>query len=140
MTDVVQFALLGFGAGAIYALLGQGLVLIYRGSGVLNLAHGAFAMAGAFLYYELHTVAGQSVAVSILGAVASLALAGVATDQLLLRRLRRASAIPRVIARPAFLGILQGLAVLRSGPNPALVEPLFAPRQIEVLGATVSAD
>jgi hypothetical protein len=29
MKDVVQFALLGLGAGAAYALLGQGIVLVY---------------------------------------------------------------------------------------------------------------
>ena len=38
MTNVVQFGLLGIGLGAIYALMGQGIVLIYRGSGVLNIA------------------------------------------------------------------------------------------------------
>ena len=54
MTNVVQFALLGIGAGAIYALLGQGIVLIYRGSGVLNIAHGGFAMLGGFVYVRLH--------------------------------------------------------------------------------------
>ncbi len=48
-------ALLGIGAGAIYALLGQGIVLIYRGSGVLNLAQGAYAMVAAYVYLQLHT-------------------------------------------------------------------------------------
>ena len=59
MSEVLQFALLGLGAGAAYALLGQGLVLIFRGSGILNLAHGAFAMAGAYVFYELHAVHGH---------------------------------------------------------------------------------
>ena len=54
MSTAIGYALLGIGAGAIYALLGQGIVLIYRGSGVLNLAQGAFAMIGAYLYLELH--------------------------------------------------------------------------------------
>ena len=47
MTNFLQFAVIGLGAGACYALLAQGVVLIYRGSGVVNFAHGAFAMLAA---------------------------------------------------------------------------------------------
>ena len=52
MNDIIQFGLLGLGLGAIYALLGQGVLLIYRGSGVINIAHGGFAMIGAYLYLQ----------------------------------------------------------------------------------------
>ena len=48
---VIRFALLGLGAGAVYALAAQGMVLVYRGSGVLNFAHGAIGMVGAFCFY-----------------------------------------------------------------------------------------
>ena len=44
MAQAVQFAILGLGAGAAYTLLAQGIVLIYRGSGIVNFAHGAIAM------------------------------------------------------------------------------------------------
>jgi branched-subunit amino acid ABC-type transport system permease component len=54
MKEVLEFAILGFGIAAAYTLLGQGLVLIYRGSGILNFAQGAFAMVGAYIFYELH--------------------------------------------------------------------------------------
>src|SRR3954468_5082406 len=54
VTELLQFALIGLGAGACYALLAQGAVLIYRGSGVVNFAHGAFAMlAGYVTFVEL---------------------------------------------------------------------------------------
>ena len=50
--EIVQFVLLGLGIGAIYSLLGQGLVLIYRGSGIVNFAQGSFVMVGGYAYYE----------------------------------------------------------------------------------------
>src|SRR3954468_13307343 len=54
VTELLQFAVIGLGAGACYALLAQGAVLIYRGSGVVNFAHGAFAMlAGYITFVEL---------------------------------------------------------------------------------------
>ena len=48
MAQAIQFAILGLGAGAAYTLLAQGIVLIYRGSGIVNFAHAEFLMIGMF--------------------------------------------------------------------------------------------
>ena len=124
MTNVIQYALLGLGISAIYALLGQGIVLIYRGSGVLNLAHGAFAMFGAYLYLQLHVPgnlggsfsaqSGWPVLPSLLVAVGATALIGLATDQLLLRRMRNASPLARLIATVAVLLVLEAVEIGRA--------------------------
>ena len=37
MNEVIRFALLGLGVGALYAFASQGLIVIYRGTGVLEL-------------------------------------------------------------------------------------------------------
>src|SRR3954452_20928526 len=140
MTTVLQFALLGLGAGAIYALLGQGLVLIFRGSGVLNLAHGALAMVGAFVYYELHAQHGHGMASSIVATVVLTAALGIAIDQGILRRMRSASALARLIATLGVLLVIQSLAVKRYGAGATLVEPLITPKPVDVLGATVPSD
>ena len=140
MTEVYQFALLGLGAGAIYALLGQGLVLIYRGSGILNLAHGAFAMAGAYLFYELHTVRGHGTLAAVVATMLATGLLGVLTDQTLLRRLRSASPLARLIATLGLLVIVQSIGVLKYGPAPTLTPALLEAKPIELLGATASTD
>jgi branched-chain amino acid transport system permease protein len=49
----IFFLFLGLGAGALYAVLGQGLVLAYRGSGVINLSHGAIALYAAYTFTGL---------------------------------------------------------------------------------------
>ena len=46
MNEVVKFALLGLGVGALYAFASQGLIVIFRGTGVLNFSLGATAIAG----------------------------------------------------------------------------------------------
>ena len=51
MTNFFQFLILGLGAGAVYTLLAQGVVLIYRGSGLVNFAQGAIAMVGGYVWY-----------------------------------------------------------------------------------------
>src|SRR6188472_1667200 len=45
--------LLGLGAGALYGAMAQGLVLAYRGSGVVNFSHGAVTAYVAYTYSEL---------------------------------------------------------------------------------------
>ena len=64
--EALRFALLGLGIGALYALASQGLLVIYRGSGVLNFAQGAIGMAGAFVFWELRYAHGWSVAPALL--------------------------------------------------------------------------
>ena len=53
MSSYLLFLLLGLGAGAVYAILGLGLVLEYRSSGVINFAQGAIAMFIAYAYIDL---------------------------------------------------------------------------------------
>src|SRR5215469_2441752 len=53
MSSHLLFLVLGLGPGAVYALLGLGLVMEYRSSGVINFAHGAIAMYVAYVYVEL---------------------------------------------------------------------------------------
>jgi branched-subunit amino acid ABC-type transport system permease component len=55
MRDVLLYAALGLGAGALIASVALGVVLIYRGSGVINIATGAIAMLAAYLYWAFKT-------------------------------------------------------------------------------------
>ena len=43
MTEILQFGVLGLGGGSAIALMALGIVLIYRGTGTIDLAHGALA-------------------------------------------------------------------------------------------------
>ena len=109
MHTVISFAVLGLGVGGVYGLLGNGLVLIYRGSGLVNFAHGAMAMAAAYTFYELESVKGWDAAPAFIAAVLLLALIGVLTQVVLMRRLRDASPIARLIGTLGILALLDGL-------------------------------
>jgi branched-chain amino acid transport system permease protein len=43
----------GLALGGVYALSGVGLVVLYRATGVLNLAFGAVGAMGAFIAYSM---------------------------------------------------------------------------------------
>jgi branched-chain amino acid transport system permease protein len=51
--NILPFVASGIGLGAVYALSSVGLVILYRASGTLNFAFGAFGGLAAFLTFEL---------------------------------------------------------------------------------------
>ena len=76
MNEVIRFALLGLGVGALYAFASQGLIVIYRGTGVLNFSLGATAIAGVYLEWELQYEHGMSFLLASAFGVALSALLG----------------------------------------------------------------
>ena len=53
MAQYLSFAIIGLAFGCLYAAIGMGVVVTYRGAGVINFATGAIAMWGAYVYAEL---------------------------------------------------------------------------------------
>jgi ABC-type branched-subunit amino acid transport system ATPase component/branched-subunit amino acid ABC-type transport system permease component len=122
MEEIVRFALLGLGIGALYALASQGLIVIYRGAGVLNFALGAIGMVGAYVEWELHTNHGVPYALSLPAGILVSALLGAASHLLVMRQLWNASPLVRVIATLGILITLQSLAVLKYGSSALVVK------------------
>ncbi|MDT2006137.1 branched-chain amino acid ABC transporter permease [Rhodococcus opacus] len=111
--DVVQFAILGLGISAVFTLLAQGVVLVYRTSGLLNFAHGALAMVGAYTFYELNMMRGVPYPLAVLAAMVVPAVVGAVFYWLVLRRLKHASPIVRIVATLGLLTVLQSIATMR---------------------------
>ncbi len=55
MEQVLLFVLLGLGGGALIAGIALGVVLTYRGSGIINLATGAVAMVAGYSFWSLQS-------------------------------------------------------------------------------------
>jgi ABC-type branched-subunit amino acid transport system ATPase component/ABC-type branched-subunit amino acid transport system permease subunit len=97
LLDFLHYLVLGLGPGALYALLAVGVVLIYRGSGVVNFGLGGFALVGAAVYMELlGTGVGKAGAAVI--AVLAAACLGVVVQVLVLHPIRHASPLARIVA------------------------------------------
>jgi sulfate-transporting ATPase len=138
--DVLRFALLGLGIGALYALASQGLLVIYRGSGVLSFAHGAVGMVGAYLHWELKYKRGWPAPAAWVIAVAFCALIGVAAHVLVMRQLKRASPLARIVATLGMLIVIQSLAVLRYGARVTPLQSELPENPIRIAGINVSVD
>jgi branched-chain amino acid transport system permease protein len=84
---MLQQAFDGLVSGAFYALLALGLAVIFGMLGVVNFAHGAFYMLGAFGAYVLLDDWGLSFWLALPIVPVALGVVGVVVERLLIRRL-----------------------------------------------------
>ncbi len=116
--------------GSLYALMAMGLSLIYATVRVLNFAHGAFFMAGAFIIWWLNTpysatygavtvTSGLQIPlwIAVIPAVVAIFLLGVATQRGIIRPLirRPGSFLTTLVATLALAYILESIATLIFG-------------------------
>jgi branched-chain amino acid transport system permease protein len=100
---VVQVGFAGLASGAVYALLALGVVLIYRTTGVLNLAHWAIGLL-AVVAYALLTQVGVPPLVAVVLSVPFSIAGGVYAYRLVFRRVPRSA---QVIVILIVIGIAQ---------------------------------
>ncbi|MGB8652814.1 MAG: ABC transporter permease [Mycobacteriales bacterium] len=157
MQPYLAFLLLGLGAGAVYAALALGLVLIHRASGVVNFAHGAMAMYVAYVYAELRDTGdlvlpvvgipsrlhlggpapfAEALAVSLVVA----ALLGLLVHLLVFRPLRGAPPLAKVVASVGLMVVLQAVATLQFGSDNRFLLPVLPSRPVSLLGVRVPSD
>jgi branched-chain amino acid transport system permease protein len=86
MPDLLPFLISGLGVGAVYALSGVGLVVLYRSSGVLNFAFGALGAVGAYVAWSALDQ-GWPLVLAALAAVATSVVLSLAYGRLLAPRL-----------------------------------------------------
>jgi ABC-type branched-subunit amino acid transport system permease subunit len=133
MSSYLLFLLLGLGAGAVYAILGLGLVLEYRSSGVINFAQGAIAMFIAYTYIDLRKTGhlmlpvvglpyrvpifsgGIATVPALLIALVYAAALGLLIFVLVFRPLRSSPPLARLVASVGLMIVVQAMVVLNLG-------------------------
>jgi branched-chain amino acid transport system permease protein len=121
MNDIVPVILATLATGLPLFLIASGLTLIFGVMRVLNFAHGALFMIGAFLVTSL--LSGSSVALPVfIGAVlvtgVAVAAMSVVTERVVFRRLYGTPEVVGLLASLALLLILSGVVQLIWGSDP----------------------
>ncbi|HEX4010509.1 MAG TPA: ATP-binding cassette domain-containing protein [Solirubrobacteraceae bacterium] len=143
MTQILLFILLGLGPGALIAGIALGVVLSYRGAGIINLATGGIAMLAGYAFWALRTdqlgVQMSTVPALIVGLLFT-AFVGVVIELVVFRPLRRASPLAKLVSSLGVLLIAQATVVLAFGTTPQN-EPNVLPQNIvSVFGAVIPID
>lgn len=140
MSDVIAFGILGLASGALYVLFALGLVIIHRGAGVVNFAHGAVGMVGTFVFWDLWHDASWPYGLALVIGVLTSGAIGVLVHFTVMRPLRLSAQLTRIIATLAILTILEQAATkLYSGPS-IVVASKLPTSTVKIFGATVGAD
>ena len=92
----------GLTLGSTYALLALGYSMIFGVLQFINFAHGAVAMVGAYVAWDLVTSAGLSFWPACLIGIAASALLGVIIERIAYKPLRRAPKLSMIIASLGF--------------------------------------
>lgn len=126
MTDFLSYFTIGLTQGLVYGLLALGMVLIYKGTRVLNLAHPYFGLQTAFLCWWLTAKAsfppfswlpfgndsGGRFAIAVVISLALAALNGLFIEKRIMRELRHSSRLIQLVATIALAQGTAGLVLL----------------------------
>ena len=126
--ELVQQLFNGLVSGSFYALLALGLSVIFGMLGVVNFAHGAFYMLGAFGAFVLLDTAGLSWWLALLIVPVVLGVFGMVIERLFVARLVRLDPLYNFLLTFGLALILQDAVRLKYGvasqpyPRPALLD------------------
>jgi ABC-type branched-subunit amino acid transport system ATPase component/branched-subunit amino acid ABC-type transport system permease component len=140
MAEFTLFLVLGLATGGVYSVVALGVVLVYRGSGIVNFAAGGLALLGAALYYELADIHGLPMWLAMLCGVTATAAAGGLMQLLIMRPMRNSSPLMRVVATLGVLSLVQVGATKRYGGFSRYPSSLLPRNSVKVLGTTLTLD
>ena len=153
----VVFALLGIGTGSLYAAFAIAIIVVYRGSGVVNFAVGAMAMVPAIVYAELRASGDLVLPVIVMpnrydvggpwgfwpAAAVGLAVGIIVTlvaERWVFRRLRGAPAVTSLVATVGVTVVAQGLMVRAVGSGTRRTPAILPDDVVEVFGRPFPID
>lgn len=137
-TLILQAIMAGLTSGFVYALIGVGIAVIFRGSHIINAMQGEFAVMGALVAVFAFATFGLPYWLAALLGVTAGALTGVLIDVLFVRPMKRRNA-----SEESFLLLTIGLAFTLSaaalyfaGRDSHLLPP-YAEGVVDLGGATI---
>jgi branched-chain amino acid transport system permease protein len=118
MSDFLQHAFNGLVNGSFYALLALGLAVIFGMLGVVNFAHGAFYMLGAFGAFVLLSEFGTGFWVALVVMPLLLGAAGMVVERTLVRPLAALDPLYNFLLTFGLTLIVQDLLRMKYGVQP----------------------
>lgn len=136
MGKFLQTIIIGVISGALYSLLAMGMVLVYRTTGVLNIAHGGVGVLAGFVAWDLVVKRGWPFYAGVLAGIAFAVVLGLVFERWVVRRMPTAGA--RTVATLGLFLLAQGMVFVVPwwSDNSAQIFPSpWAGRTVEIPGA-----
>lgn len=119
----IQLLIAALLSGSIYGLIALGYSLIYRASGIMNLAQGDLMCLGGFLGYTFYSVIGLPIIASILLTVGCSFIIGCILERFAIRPIfnRSTSTSSIILATVAVSYIIQSIEIILWGAAPLAI-------------------
>lgn len=134
-----EISLAGLGTGGLYALTALAFVIIFKSTGVVNLAIGEMLMVGAYLVYGLATGFGLPIWLAILIGVLGSGLAGGIIERLAIRPMVGESPISTFMITVGLASVLVGAVELIWTADQRRMPPIMPDKAIFIGEAFVSS-
>ena len=135
MQQALEIIVGGLLQGGAFALVALGFALIYRVTGMLNLAQGAFVIVGALLLYTFHQVLAWPLALAFLASLFISVIIGTVLAQFVLEpALRKLPPGGSIMITAGLLTLFEGAILLTWGSQPYQLDPFTGSRSYEVFG------
>jgi branched-chain amino acid transport system permease protein len=133
---LLQIVVTGLATGGVYGLIALGYVLIFKATGVLNLATGAIMTLGAFICLTFLTRLGAPLWAAFLLTLAAAVVLGAIIERVVLRQLIGEPVISVIMVTVGLSSILHGMTHIVWSPEHRSFPPLFPPEPLD-LGCAV---
>ena len=141
MQQILLFSLLGLGSGALIAGIALGVVLTYRGSGIINLATGGMAMLAGYAFWALRVdLLHWSTAPALVASLVIVLIVGALTELVAFRPLRTAPPLAKLVSSLGVLLVLQASMLLAFGTTPQPEPQVLPQNTVKVLSAVIPVD
>jgi len=142
LEEILLFILLGLGSGALIAGIALGVVLTYRGSGIINLSTGGMAMLGGYAYWSLNTgkIASLPTVLALPLSLLFVVAVGAVTEFVVYRPLRNSAPLAKLVASLGVLLVAQAAMLLAFGITQQPEPSILPQNDVHMLGAVVPVD
>ena len=137
MTFFLQCVLSGLSAGAIYGLAALGFVLIYKTTGILNLAQGALILLGGYLFSSLAAQLGLPIWLAIVASILIMGAVGYSLERFPLRPMLGQPHLSIVMVTLALYILFAAIVTSIWGEYAIMPTPYFLPSETIDIGGMV---
>ncbi len=137
MGAIVEHLVIGLAVGAVYSIVALGFVLIYKATGIFNLAQGSLMAIGAYVCYTYSVILGIPFLLAVALTLVTSFLLGLLIELLFLRRMIGQSHLSILMVTIGIYLLVRGIILILFGVYSISFPPYLPTQPVTVLGATL---
>lgn len=137
MSAILEHLVIGIAVGSVYSIVALGFVLIYKATGIFNLAQGSLMCLGAYLCYVFSITVGLPFYVAVILTLAVAFALGLLVEALFLRRMIGQPHLSVLMVTIGMYLMIRGLVLIIWGVYSKSLPSYLPTEPVTVVGANV---